>query len=598
MKARKPKWQDQTPKQKPARDTYKIAFRYQGVFSRIFLAAVRGFLGERMPRGFRKAYDSKSITAVSNVIFGEDFGDEQFVEKIKTAYSAVIDDTGKTTMRDLNKKFGTKITFEIHKAEEKDEDYLPEFTVPMVPINSYSIKWMNERSLSLIEDLTVQQRKVIQEALSEGYELGLRAEEAYKLIQKNIGLTGREARAVINREKLLIEQGFKDEEVGRLTDKYRTQLLKKRAERIARTETVAANAAGRRQAWQLAVDSGSLPEVERVWISAPESDNPNRPCEICLPLNGETAPVNGMYDSAVGPVSGPGPEVHPSCFIGDTLVSATGILAATKRRYDGDLIVITTSQDNRIVCTPNHPILTKAGWLPAHELNIGSHVISNIGSQDKSLNLIDHNHKDMPPVVDTISNLFDKFDSSSSVPVPMTPEDFHGDGTGSDVAIIKTNGLLWDTFNSSLDKHIHELELLHSSTHESSLIGLGPLNLFFDCGLSSQSRSVSRSRLFLTLFQRHKRMFKDLCFTLAPDMYNVFFEDTPDYTPASSPLFGNFILAKLAGSVIEDNILSIDVHFSSTHVYNLQTVSNYYIAHNVFSHNCRCSETLRRKESK
>ena len=301
-----PLWQDQVPEEKPARDTYKIAAKYQSKFSRIFLSAVREFLPERMPLGFKAAYRNKSPVQVEQILFGAEFGGDEFIDKIQEAYADVVQASGNVTMKEVNKKFGTNFQFSIniHKAEP---------AVPMVPVNEYSVKWMRERSLQLVKDLNEQQKKVIQQPLGDGFEMGLRAEEAYDTIRDNIGLTGREAGAVAKRKALLESKGFDEGKVTRLTDKYRDQLLKKRAERIARTETIAADAAGRRNAWQLAEESGSLPQVHRRWVSAPPSPNPYRPCEVCLDLDKKTATVTGTYESSfVGEVSGPGPEVHPS----------------------------------------------------------------------------------------------------------------------------------------------------------------------------------------------------------------------------------------------------------------------------------------------
>jgi hypothetical protein len=297
---------DSIPQEQARKDTYRIAAKFQGKFSRAFLQAVREFLPERMPMGFKAAYRNKSVKNVEDAIFGAEFGGERFVDKIDDAYFDVIEASGKVTTKELNKDFDTNLGFEaaVKKAE---------VAVPIIPINDYSAKWIRERSLTLVEDLNKQQRKVIQNMLADGFEKGLRAEEVYDEIKANIGLTGRESQAVLNRRALLEEQELTEERIEQQVDKYREQLLSKRAERIARTETIAADAAGRQHAWQLAQDSGQLPKVQRVWISAPPSPNPNRPCEICMELDGTTAPIGGYYESSlVGPVSGPGPEAHPS----------------------------------------------------------------------------------------------------------------------------------------------------------------------------------------------------------------------------------------------------------------------------------------------
>jgi len=186
--------------------------------------------------------------------------------------------------------------------------------VKVVPVNPYSIKWVEERSLSLVKQgISDQQREVVRTVIQEGFNEGLRAENVYDAIRQNIGLTDREVGAVINRERLLASSGdYSPTEVRQITSAYREQLLKKRAARIARTETIQAQAQGREEVWRLASDQNLLPEVERVWIAAPNS------CEYCAEMDGLTAPVDGTYESPTfGPIEGP--TLHPHCGCSETL---------------------------------------------------------------------------------------------------------------------------------------------------------------------------------------------------------------------------------------------------------------------------------------
>lgn len=295
----RPLWQDTLPAEQEARDTYRIAAKYQSKFSRAFTASVKELLPQRMPLGFKAAYRAKSLVQVEDTLFGLEFGDQAFIEKITPAYNDVLQETEAVTTHEVNQAFNLNI---VTKAE----------AAPHLA-NVASVAWMETRSLELIKDLNVQQRQVVQDLLTEGFKKGYRAEAVYKQIQENIGLTARESKAVVNRQLLLESQLMPEVMVTKLVDKYRMQLLKARAERIARTETIAANAAGRRHAWEVAQASGGMPAVQREWLSAPPSPNPSRPCKICLELDGTHADIKGAYTSSYkGQVTGPGPEAHAS----------------------------------------------------------------------------------------------------------------------------------------------------------------------------------------------------------------------------------------------------------------------------------------------
>ena len=344
----RPQWQDEIPSEKPARDTYRIAAKYESRFSRAFLDAVRNILPEKMSPEFREAYNQQNPVGVQNAIplFAEGTTDQnktwsKFGERLQSAYLNVLNESGKESMKEVNREFKSKLGFSLEplsKAEVDEERVLRGREAArevgrgiVVPVNPYSVAWMNERSLNLVkEGITSQQKQVIQDILSENFEKGIRAEDTYKRIKDNIGLTARDFKATQNRRALLETQGFKPQVVDKYVDKYRGTLLKKRAQRIARTETISAQARGRNDAWKIAQESGALPAVERVWIAAPPSSSPYRPCETCVDLDGKTAKVGKPYDSLEGPIMEP--PAHPDCRCSEGLQKAGKPTKPTKPR--------------------------------------------------------------------------------------------------------------------------------------------------------------------------------------------------------------------------------------------------------------------------
>ncbi len=582
----RPEWQDQLPQTPEGKKTYEIAAKFEPAFAKAFLEAVRDTFDDATKKAFAEAYKSGSVSQAmeSLPIFSDEPDNpawERFTERLESEYLQVIQESGEAETRRLNRDFDTNMRFSIVKQTARK--------VPEVPVNPYAIDWVQRRSLQLVrQGISEQQRDVVRDLLVDNFEAGARAEDVYEEIRQNIGLTARESNAVVNRRILHEEAGLDEVETERLTSAYRDSLLLKRAERIARTETIAAQAQGRNEAWQLAQDNNLLPSVQRVWLAPPET-GPDRPCEICEELDGKTAAIGEPYESAlVGQVEAP--PAHPSCLPGDFAVAAQGVAASSERWYEGDLVVFRTALGNELACTPNHPILTPGGWVAAHLLDVGSRVVSTrIGEGVPSF--FDSYHQDVPAVVEKIADFPKELAFPSAVPVPTAPEDFHGDGFGSDVAVIWTDRLLHPDVDAA------RLELLRKGDFSGcpeclALLG-GSCSLlkFLDRDLPPSSSCIrgpchclSSGGVEFGDTLEHRRA--------SVAWFDPSFQKkASNHAAADSPGFGQRLLAE-SGLVIADDVVHVDVQSFSGHVYNLQTFEGFYIAQGVFSHNCRCSETL------
>lgn len=322
--AGRPEWQDVVPDTKEGRTAYKIAAKHQVAFSRAFLRLTRNLLPDEMPKEFKEFYDKfNPDSIIAQYIF---FDEENpvwasFEDSLYKVYYKIIEESGQVATRELSKKLNKKFRFTMYDGRsEVVEQFIKLVDDVGVQINPYSIEWIRSHSLELIrEGLSIEQSNVVRMLLDVGYSEGLRAENTYNLVKENIGLTDKELGAIEKRYSLHIAQGLSEEKATILTNKYREKLLKQRAQRIARTETIKAQAKGRQQVWQMAVDEGDLPEtVVRVWITPPSSPNPNRPCAICRELDGREAPLDGFYESTkLGAVEGP--PAHPHCRCTETI---------------------------------------------------------------------------------------------------------------------------------------------------------------------------------------------------------------------------------------------------------------------------------------
>lgn len=592
----RPQWQDILPDSQEGKDAYRIAAKHEARFSRAFLKAMRELLEDKPPKAFREAWKQKSIIGMESAIplFIEGSTDQlvvwqRFQNNLKSAYTDVIFESGKAATKILNKNFKTQLGFSLDDGKQEIVEKAKKKVVFTVPVNPYAIEWVESHSLELIRSgLTPGQRDVVRSVIEDGFSRGLRAGELYEDIRDNIGLTNRDYKAVQRRRLLHEETGLPPEEVDRLTEKYRQEKLSARANLIARTETIQAQAAGRQQAWQIAQESGQLPDVRRQWISAPASPNPDRPCEICTDLDGKQAKIGEPYESIEGPIDGP--TAHPGCVPADCLVVAPGIEATSKRFFDGDVVIITTALGNKFTGTLNHPILGSGGWRAAKTFQIGDNVISSCAT-DWISSFICSDHEDRPSPIHKVDQSFGQARHVSSVPMPTTAEDFHGDGMNGQVAIVRTDSMLHDRHKASFYEQIVQRLFMFRLSISDLLNSVCSFASFQKRCFSSSCGLIRRSGVPFMFFRRALLHHQTVGLQGFSDSSSSYQKQSSDFRSGDSEGFADRIL-RFTPLVTLDNVVNVDVQRFTGQVYNLQSGFSWYISQNLISHNCRCTETL------
>ena len=222
-----------------------------------------------------------------------------------------------------------------------------------------------------------------------------------------------------------------------------------------------------------------------VWVSVLDS----RTSGICRARSGNIYPID----------SGPRPPAHPNCLPPDALVSSRyRVTGASKHRFDGDLVVISTASGKQISCTPNHPILTSRGWVPAKIIDVGSDVISDADPHG-GCSGVDVNHEAMPSRIEDVAEAFFSSVGVCTMPVPTTAKDFHGDAIDGDIAVIGTNGFLADSGDSFADKASDDGPLVVRRVTLNSLSRFGRLRKLFDRSLSATNGIMRGARKSLAL---------------------------------------------------------------------------------------------------
>lgn len=200
-------------------------------------------------------------------------------------------------------------------------------------------------------------------------------------------------------------------------------------------------------------------EVLAVLTADPEHDlykisSHGTTCALCAPYEGRVYSKSGQspdfppLSTAFGKVDPNGPDtlantwlnIHPNCLVPGGAVLAEGVVAHSCREYNGPVITLETSRGNKITVTPNHPILTTEGFVPAGSLHKGFKIIEAAGKY-RFLFGKAPNDINIPTPVEQIAHSIVQTGGGSAVRVKSSPVQFHGDGSADgEVNVILSDG--------------------------------------------------------------------------------------------------------------------------------------------------------------
>jgi len=349
-----------------------------------------------------------------------------------------------------------------------------------------------------------------------------------------------------------------------------------RALMIARTEAAFADVGGAMSGYRTMQNMYNL-VMRKSWLVAAQC------CDLCQG-NEDQGPIPFDEPFLSGDDAPPG---HPNCLPGYALVtSGSRITSVSKRWYDGDMIVIRTASGKNLPITPNHPILTRHGWIAPSRVKVGDDLVCRHWDTDTSTFCaaeLDHEH--MPTSIEHIANAFYRSNGIAATTIPVAAEDFHGDGIDSNVAVIGTDLLLRNNSESGLNQNLYDRDFILTIVQDFLLPRDGTLLDDFKRVLLSAPRRMSVADLLGALLRCHLLPLQQLGFALGAqhdtDLYKVLSHARP--TCAAHQLNHGG-----ATEVFLDKVVNIEVVRFTGHVYNLETESGHYTANGVVVHNCRC----------
>jgi hypothetical protein len=187
--------------------------------------------------------------------------------------------------------------------------------------NPYAERWVAEHGAELVTMVSEETKLAIRSVVFEGMQTGYPPRDMAKRIQGMIGLTDRDARAVLRYWLALNEDAnnLTAKQVDGMAMDYSKRLLRNRAMNVARTECIGASNRGVEIAWKVAQNEGFLLlESKRVWIAATASA---RTCQHCKPMDGQKVGLDEKFYSKTLGKHVSGPPLHCSCRCAQGLVT-------------------------------------------------------------------------------------------------------------------------------------------------------------------------------------------------------------------------------------------------------------------------------------
>lgn len=385
-------------------------------------------------------------------------------------------------------------------------------------------------------------------------------------------------------------------------------------------------------------------------------------CPICAVYEGRvysksgTSPFYPPLSDAFGKINPAGANdlsnsflnIHPNCLVPGGFVLAESVMSESRRFYSGKVITLKTSTGNEITITPNHPVLTDRGFVPADGLAEGDKIIEASGKYGSFLRETPNNIN-IKAVLNEELHTFMQTVSRSACSVKGTPEQFHGDGCiDQKVDIIFTNSLGAGERNVVVSEEIKEkgfptgqlrmVKLLCDSPFTKVFVGafcslyriVGGFRLVRSVkGIPVHSKQLSDLRTRATAFLSNLRKRKPFVvkpekfIKLRPVGFKEFFRNIierfavnttaggsasrtvdsvvlkcldegfpaevilpPDFSKAEPLAYKRLKYIGSQGGLQVSRLLHKTPSFYSGYVYNFETEHSFYVYNNIVTHNC------------
>lgn len=280
------------------------------------------------------------------------------------------------------------------------------------------------------------------------------------------------------------------------------------------------------------------------------------------------------------------PGDHAGCVAAGTVVDAPGMSAATLRWYEGTLIDLDTASGEHLAITPNHPVLTERGWVPAGQLVEGDNLVRCVDAHGAA-RLVPHDDERPTRIEELVAA---RWVSSKVIArgVPVAAEHFHGDGLGGEVCVVLADSDLRSDGHPSLDEPTREHTfgsvskladgLAGASRAFEGLAAVRPPTFGLEGVSGDSSAFVECASVVEQPLSLRRAAWRD------PDRPESLDDRVAIHATTLAQCQNG-----LSGFVEFDKLVHVDQRSGfAGHVFNLHTDQQWYVASGIIVHNCLC----------
>lgn len=350
-------------------------------------------------------------------------------------------------------------------------------------------------------------------------------------------------------------------------------------------------------------------------------------CDFCLMLASRGFVYNSQSTASMG-------HVHAGCVLPDTVLGALDVKALVRRKFEGDVIDITTRGGRHLSVTANHPILTVNGWVKAGALHDGDALLCGFTGEGHDFGIPCVN--DRPPSAEQVFETLRLLDAANPVGMEVSSVDFYGESvSNSDVEIVDVDRLLKGHIVPVSFEGLGNKAFTVGALFErcKRLNGAGAADFGNRANALSTSCVMSGLCLSCPILRGHLCSADESSFSLVAAMDSGIVEPSINDMPGDavslgqlqnalaalisldeigrcgdavrayldsvaleypggalvgdSKLFGNSFDA-LPGGIEIDYVSIADTRHFIGHVYNLSAGGHWYTANGIITHNCDC----------
>ena len=359
----------------------------------------------------------------------------------------------------------------------------------------------------------------------------------------------------------------------RFTDAGWTPLNPSHVENVFRTNVMGAYGNGRREQ----MTQPAVLRARPYWQILGVDDSRTRPSHKAA--HGKVLRADDPFWQKASPPFG------YQCFLPGTMVEGA-FVSASRARYAGKAVELTTAVGARLAVTANHPVLTPKGFVPAHALRKGDQVLGYRG-EPGVLALRQCSQRDEHHAPASVEEVFGALAQASrgSLTRPA-PDDFHGEACrfDGDVEVVGAYVALLIDGDAGSAQRVGKLDLEAAEPARSRrgevCDGIGRATLAANggpCGgeLTLGARPVEAAPL------------QPLRVGSAAHLDAALTEGA-DEGGAGDIALARELLHRHAGPVAVDELVDVREFEWSGHVFDVETSTGWLVAGGIFASNCRC----------